>query len=419
MPGFLVGVGKAGDVAERSPAVISANLKEDMLLQKKLVILNRSERSVVHQIKVDQKVMYKRFQARLTCSKLAHARLMGQRELQMQLRAKTLGTLNTDIAGNSDEDYAFLVKLEQRPCTTSSFSPRSEYKPPPLKQNIQPKPESKLEEPSKQATKLNNGRSSSAKARCRENNVTGEKTKGSNIIRPCGERAVTLRPATTLGTRVEDDFNRHQQDVAAHEKESYSSSGGNDEEKDIGISESLSSTRIYKQDGGNKNDSSDKNSETSDVNGGKSKYKPNVAFLENLDFGDARPKTAADLTQWDNSIPSSPTSPKQLSRRASRAADFFQAEEKVDLVALRLQEAKTLDFTDNVHQFCKELEEMKCAHTSPDVDYYSMRLQLAFDQVHSKPLVEVPGTPDDENKRSMGDVFVKSLTLPPINFYDN
>ena len=50
---------KCGDVAERSPVVLSANLKEDILLETKVNVLNRSERSLVHRIKVDQKVMYR------------------------------------------------------------------------------------------------------------------------------------------------------------------------------------------------------------------------------------------------------------------------------------------------------------------------------------------------------------------------
>ena len=76
MAGFLVGIGKAGEVAERSPAVISANLKEDMLMRKKVMVLDRSERSVVHQIKVDQKVLSKRFQSRLVRSQLTFARII-------------------------------------------------------------------------------------------------------------------------------------------------------------------------------------------------------------------------------------------------------------------------------------------------------------------------------------------------------
>jgi hypothetical protein len=167
----------------------------------------------------------------------------------------------------------------------------------------------------------------------------------------------------------------------------------------------------------NTNGFGDKHTDTSDVSIDDVKNKPNVAFLEHFDFTDNRPKTVADISQWNTSIPTSPTSPKQMSRRTSKAADFFQAEEKVDMVALRLQEAKTLDFTENVHKFCEELEEMKCSRTRPDIDYYSMRLQMSLDQAHSKSLVEVPGTPEDEHARSMGNLFVKSLTLPPINFY--
>ena len=59
MPTSICKPVKSGDVAERSPAVFSANLKEDILLEKQVHVLNRSERSVVHRIKVEQKVMYR------------------------------------------------------------------------------------------------------------------------------------------------------------------------------------------------------------------------------------------------------------------------------------------------------------------------------------------------------------------------
>lgn len=402
MPGFLVGIGKAGDVAERSPAVISANLKEDMLLQKKLVVINRSERSVIHQIKVDQKVMYKRFQARLTCSKLAHARLMGQRELQMQLRAKTLGTLDTDIAGNSDEDYAFLEKLEQRPCTTNSFSQWAGHSPRPLKT----RKESVQSEKQPEITQdLQKRRSSSAKARYYRDGSSG---KDMAHLKTTGHVPTTVRPATTLGARVEENFRRHQQE--SKEEEEADDSGKSKENQSSGSAVESIDVR--------EGETEETNSQSSEVSNTKRHSRPNVAFLEHLDIGEARPQTVADVSQWNNSIPSSPTSPKQYSRRTSRAADFFQAEEKIDLVSLRLQEAKTHDFTENVQKFCEELEQMKCARANPDVDYYSVRLQISLDQANSKSLIEVPGTPDDENKRSIGNLFVKSLTLPTINMND-
>lgn len=413
MPGFLVGVGKAGDVAERSPAVISANLKENMFLQKKLVVLKRSERSIVHQIRVDQKVMYTRFQARLACSKLAHARLMGQKALETQLREKSIGGLNTAIAGNADEDYAFIAKLEQRQCTSNSYTPRV---PPPVRYvNIRSKSkdDSKLEKESTSALQLRHCRSSSARHRYGQENV--HVTIGSQIdsvstanknVHASNERRTEARHVATVGDRLRDDFIHQQRTIKEQDRDMVNEIKNNINEKTSkSDNESLSEMESK---------SNDKNSIIPISDNEKTDIKPNVAFLEALDIGEARPRTTADVTQWNYIVPSSPTSPKQCTGRSSRAADFFQADEKIDHVALRLQEAKTLDFTENVHRFCVKLEEMKCARASHDVDYYSMRLHMSLDKAPSRAML--PETPDDENKRSVGNVFIRSLTLPQINW---
>ncbi|KAL4229899.1 hypothetical protein ACF0H5_010290 [Mactra antiquata] len=416
MPAFLANISKSGDVAERSPAVISANLKEDMLLQKKLVVLNRSEQSIVHQIKVDQKVMYRRFQAKLSCSKLAYARLMGQRQLQRQLREKNIGRLNTDIVGNTDEDFAFLDKLEQRPCTADSFSPRLPdlaKTPKKTKRKASQQNESLEKKINESLPEVNIGRSSSARARFVGEEKENEKVDKvepvvkSNIVR----RAA--RPATTLGTRVDEEYLRNQQ---AKEKLEAETNEQQDVEKRVEFKEPSEGhsehTAAESHEDGNENNKNQENCDTDEKND-----KPNVAFLEHLDAEEVRPNTVGNFPCADPECPTplSPSSPRQLSRRASRVSDFFHAEEKVDPIILRLKAAKSVDFTEEVSKFCAELEELKGARNGPNVDYYASRLAASMRESNT-PLCEVPGTPDDENTRCVGNLFVRSLTVPELNW---
>lgn len=411
MPAFLANIGKSGDVAERSPAVISANLKEDILLQKKLVVLNRSERSVVHQVKVDQKVMYRRFQAKLTCSKLAHARLMGQRQLQRQLRAKNIGKLNTDIVGNTDEDFAFLDKLEQRPCTADSYTPcLPEVK---SKKKSERRTSHQAKELGKSAgdslPEVNTGRSSSAKARyVQDNDVNATSDKDSINSNRENVRQIA-RPATTLGTRVDEEYLRHELSKAKREKETGAK---NSTEKRVEFKPLSDHSSEHATDEGHGSVTDENQDSDSTV---ENTEKPTVAFLEDLDIENARPNTVPNLPCSESPVPLSPTSPKQLSRRASKASDFFHAEVKIDPISLRLKEAKAVDFTDDVSKFCTELEQMKGKRKGPIVDYYASRLEASLKQINM-PLCEVPGTPDDENLRCVGNLFVRSLTVPELDW---
>lgn len=455
---FLSNIGKTGDVAERSPAVISANLKEDMLLQKKLVVLNRSERSVVHQLKVDQKVLYKRFQAKLIRSKLASARLMGQRDVMRELRASSLGGLNTDIAGNSEEDYTFLKMLEQRPCTATSMSPRltepmSKLKSAGKKRVAGDAKDDKVEE---SITKPS-GRSVSARARYHRQLADNFDIENG----ACKSREevdidnVKVRPATSSGARVDEEFLKHQnQTRAADGKELEPSANmdylstaienktdkvdGTQNDKYSDDETSSDKSNLTEQRGSVQEDSNIINDDqkanvddqgSQDVNSPEMNAevmdspdakKQSVAFMdETKDEGPKIPdiiKVTKETTGIDDTSPSTPISPRQLSRKTNRGADFFSEEKKIDLVSLHLQRARSLDYSGHVQRFCEELEEMKGCEKQPRVDYYAMRLQLSQEQSVSKPLTQVPGTPEEEYRRSMGNLMVRSLTVPEVNW---
>ncbi|XP_076071768.1 uncharacterized protein LOC143043255 [Mytilus galloprovincialis] len=108
---MVVSSGKASDAAERSLAVHYANYKEDIVLKKNLDILNRTEKNIVHSVQIDQKILYKRFQDKLHRSKLAYARMYGDKEKERELRAKNLRSLNINV-GDSEQDYEFLKKIQ-------------------------------------------------------------------------------------------------------------------------------------------------------------------------------------------------------------------------------------------------------------------------------------------------------------------
>jgi len=414
---------KSGDVAERSPAVISANLKEGMILNRKLVVLNRSERAVVHQIKVDQKVLYKRFQARITRSKLAHARLLGQRDVQRELRSKNLGDLNTNIVGASEEDYLFLEKLQQRPCEESSFTPRIES---PRKSVIkrqhssEAKRDSDAENYKDENVILEQGRASSATPRMTSDGHCKQETKERV------EEQAKIRPATSLGMHVDQEFIKHQNQLmsANLNKTQVDNVQKSDENTEAINNDSETQTTKPKTENNEVtgNDENDNKVETT------AKPRPTVMFLEDIGkpqqpprpntvanvFGESDEAIIAKLAEDNLAIPVSPTSP----RRASKAGgvDFFKEGKKQDLISLRLAHARSFNYTDDVKKFCEDLEEIKPARKIPNMDYYSLRLQLSLEQANSKSTVNVPGTPEDENKRSVGNLFVKSLTVPDIDW---
>lgn len=456
---FLSNIGKTGDVAERSPAVISANLKEDMLLQKKLVVLNRSERSVVHQLKVDQKVLYKRFQAKLIRSKLANARLMGQRDVMKELRASSLGGLNTDIAGNSEEDYTFLKMLKQRPCTATSMSPRLTEPMTKLKSAGKKRVagDAKDNEVGESITKPS-GRSVSARARYHRQladsfEIENGACKSGGVVMENIDN-VKVRPATSSGARVDEEFLKHQNQTRVAEGKELEHSVNMDLRKPIenetdkvdgtqndnysddetssdksNLTEEKDSvhedSNIVNDDqkpnvddeGSQDENSPEMNAEVMDSPDAK---KQSVAFMdETKDEGPERPdiiKVVKETIGTDDTSPSTPISPRQLSRKTNRGADFFSEEKKIDLVSLHLQRARSLDYSGHVQRFCEELEEMKGCEKQPRVDYYAMRLQLSQEQSVSRPLTQVPGTPEEEYRRSMGNLMVRSLTVPEVNW---
>lgn len=355
---------KMGDAAERSPTVYYANLKEDMLLKKKLHVLNRSEKSFVHRIRIDQKVLYKRFQNKLHRSKLAEARMWGNKELERELRAKNLHGLNSQN-GDSEEDYDFLKKLEK----PKPRKPKTRFSVPQIDTIIEDVLE--VMKPGKRPR----SRSFSDALPLQVPN-TKEKAPRPNKL-DIAEVALAVRPSTTDGIRVGDSIS--------------------DENTKTKIQRSLSKP--------------EKNKKLTI----ESKYQN----LLQVPLIDTRARTCAPLVSRKVETPlpalqsrrQSTASPDKTKRKS---ASFFEPEEKVDLVEIRLNEMKGLDYTDRLQEYYETLE--SCTNPEEEkLDYYTFRLQVAKQQLPKNRPLTVPGTPETEYKRHMGNVEVKSLTFRGLN----
>ncbi|XP_035681840.1 uncharacterized protein LOC118419528 [Branchiostoma floridae] len=116
---------KKGDISERSPAVYSANKSEDMLLDRRLAMLNKMEKQVVTRITAEQRVVLNRFRIRLKRSELQYARLKGDKETEKRLRAKSGYQFNTTLTEEDD----MLQKVTSRRINSAPPKMRSKSAP--------------------------------------------------------------------------------------------------------------------------------------------------------------------------------------------------------------------------------------------------------------------------------------------------
>ena len=302
--------------------------------------------------------LFRQFQSRLVRSKLAMARIMGNKGLEKELRSKSLGGLHTDVV--AEEDYGFLTKLEHRPCTANQYIPQNR-------------------EISHGQENLNAKRQTS-----KETNASFPDKSVNEHVRPRNLlRASTTLGATTLGSKKTLDTKTPPQalqkmytDIDKPPKRNIMKKLGADNEEVLILETNANSEKgMQKQ----------------------------------------RPKTVTIVTESPEVSPL--PSPRQYSRRASKAADFFEEDKKIDMVELRLKAARSLDYTDRVQQFCEELEEMGSGE--PHVDYYSLRLQASLGQEPAKRDLCLRGSSEDEDNREVGNVHVRSLTLPKLDLKFN
>ena len=277
---------------------------------------------------------------------------MGNKNLEKELRSKNLGGLHTDIV--AEEDYGFLAKLEHRPCTATQYIP----------------PHREM-------------------ARGRENMTTerqASEESSTSSEDQTAKHSILLRASTTVGastTANNGSFNK------TNHLQTAQNMFTNGEEQPISKALNESAIEPYPK-----------------IN------KATVPKAGNEPLAKKpRPKTVTIVTHIPDDSPM--PSPRQFSRRASKAADFFEEDKKIDMVELRLKAARSLDYTDRVQQFCGELEEMGSGQ--PHVDYYSLRLHAALEEEPVKKNIIVQRSPEDGDMREVGNLNIRSLTLPILN----
>ena len=286
------------------------------------------------------------------------ARIMGNKGLEKELRSKSLGGLHTDVV--AEEDYGFLTKLEHRPCTANQYIPQNR-------------------EISHGQENLNTKRQTSKETNAPfPDKSVKEHVQPRNLL-----RASTTLGATTLGSKKTLDTKTPPQAL----QKMYTDI---DEQPKRNIMKKLGADHKEVQ-----------------------KLETNANSEKGMQK--QRPKTVTIVTESPEVSPL--PSPRQYSRRASKAADFFEEDKKIDMVELRLKAARSLDYTDRVQQFCDELEEMGSGE--PHVDYYSLRLQASLGQEPAKKDLSLPGSSEDADNREVGNVQVRSLTLPKLDLKFN
>lgn len=96
---------------EKYYSILSFNWKEENLLKKKLSFLESMKRHEANAWLMEQKAFYKRCYSKLQRSELAHARLLGNKELVKQLTSKSMfSNYNTTLEFESEAAVKAIVK---------------------------------------------------------------------------------------------------------------------------------------------------------------------------------------------------------------------------------------------------------------------------------------------------------------------
>ncbi|KAE8625630.1 hypothetical protein XENTR_v10006343 [Xenopus tropicalis] len=120
--------------AEKSSLVISFNSKEECLLKKKMLSLEAMKKQAMESMCLDQKVLYNRFILKLRRSELAHARLVGNKEMIRSLTQSMFSNYNTTLNDGTEEAMRAMLRTSKpiraasAPCRPmSGWSNKSKY----------------------------------------------------------------------------------------------------------------------------------------------------------------------------------------------------------------------------------------------------------------------------------------------------
>ncbi|XP_062585566.1 uncharacterized protein LOC134247232 [Saccostrea cucullata] len=361
MPGW-----KAGDTAEKSPSVHYANWKENILLKKQMHVLERSEKNVIHRIKIDQKVLFKRFQDKLYRSKLCEARLHGNKETERVLRAKHHHGLNTDF-GSAEKDYEFLTKLQNNRKRTDKKQ-NKQKKPPAIKVTT-----SKVE---------NNGLIDDVFVEDK-----GPRRRSNSITEGMASRSTGMTSGSLLQPKPS-------------ERPSTTGSNPLPRQIEVGV-KTLSITKPILMNISTKGKSPEN--------------KLMHATLDKLPKNKTRPHTCKPSLLLQ--VTQEATAKQRVSETENhrkKSSSFFEDEKKIDIVDLQLKAIKSLNYDDKIKEFVDSLNEF-VVDDIEDRDYYTLRLRAAMKEMYENRYDPVPGTPEDEYNRHVGNLELKSLTFKKIN----
>ena len=99
--------------AEKSPVVLMYNMKQNEVLRKKLDFLESTKKTVVNRITINQKLTFIAYKKRLNKAKLAHAKLMGDKGEERDVRASGMKNSNkyVGVNGLTQEDEEALRNI--------------------------------------------------------------------------------------------------------------------------------------------------------------------------------------------------------------------------------------------------------------------------------------------------------------------
>lgn len=95
---------------DKSQLTSSYNEKEEILLNKQLRILNSMKKQAENSIILDQRILYNRFTMKLRKSEVAHAKLIGDRELVKQLSRSLFPNLHSVMTDDSKKAIGALLQ---------------------------------------------------------------------------------------------------------------------------------------------------------------------------------------------------------------------------------------------------------------------------------------------------------------------
>lgn len=95
---------------EKSQLVLSNNAKEEFLLHKKLGILESMKKQAESSLTLDQRIVYNKFSIKLKRSELAHAKLLGNKELVKLLSQSLFPNLHTVVTDGREKAVKIILQ---------------------------------------------------------------------------------------------------------------------------------------------------------------------------------------------------------------------------------------------------------------------------------------------------------------------